>query len=206
MSERDAFQPDPVQRDTAERHRARLLDLLRRLAYEERDVVLSSGKPSRFYIDCKQALLTAEGHFLSGWLVNHALSGDFIQAVGGMSVGADPIASAASTLSYLGPRPLGAFYVRKEPKGHGTRAFVEGMRGLPEGARVAVVEDVVTTGASTLLAIGRARDAGLVVVKVVAIVDRQEGGREAIEREVPLTSLFLRSDFEAPGPATPPTR
>src|SRR5262249_49371622 len=126
------------------RHHARLLELLHRYAYEERDVVLASGKPSRFYIDCKQAVLTAEGHFLAGWLINHVLRAEEISAIGGLSVGADPLASATSTLSFLGPRPLGAFYVRKEPKGHGTRAYVEGMKALGEGARVAIVEDVVT--------------------------------------------------------------
>jgi orotate phosphoribosyltransferase len=114
-----------------------------------------------------------------------------------MSVGADPLASATSALSFLGPRPLGAFYVRKEPKGHGTRAYLEGIKGLSAGANVAVVEDVVTTGGSTLQAIGRVHEAGYRVVRVVALVDREEGGREAVEAVAPLTALFSRRDFLA---------
>jgi orotate phosphoribosyltransferase len=181
----------------AQAHAARLRDLLAALAYEEREVILASGRPSRFYIDCKQAVLTAEGHFLCGWLFNHLLAGEEVVAVGGMSVGADPLASATATLSYLGPRSLGAFYVRKEPKGHGTRAYLEGMKSLPEGSPVAIVEDVVTTGQSTLKAIERARAGGLVVRHVLALVDRLEGGREAIEGQAggPLVTLFDRSDF-----------
>src|SRR5579871_5778490 len=96
-----------------EAYRLRLVDLLRTLAYERRDVLLASGRRSDFYIDCKQAVLTAEGHFLVGWLVNQALAAKApeVTAVGGLTMGADPIASAASTVSFLGPRPLSAFYV-----------------------------------------------------------------------------------------------
>jgi orotate phosphoribosyltransferase len=183
--------------DSFEAHRLRLLDLLRRLAYEEREVVLASGRRSNFYIDCKQAVLTAEGHFLVGWLVNRVLAerAPDVVAVGGLTMGADPLASAASTLSFLGPRPLNAFYVRKEAKGHGTQRWLEGARSLPEGSPVAILEDVVTTGGSTLQAIERARLHGLVVRQVVAIVDREEGGREAVEREAPLCALVRRSEF-----------
>jgi orotate phosphoribosyltransferase len=112
-------------------------------------------------------------------------------------VGADPIASATSALSFLGPRPLGAFYVRKEPKGHGTRAYLEGIKSLPAGSTVAIVEDVVTTGGSTLQAIGRVEDAGYKVAHVISLVDRQEGGRENVLAKAPLTALFHRSDFLA---------
>jgi len=92
--------------------------------------------------------------------------------------------------------PLPAFYVRKEPKGHGTNQWIEGKKGLPSPAQVVVVEDVVTTGASTLKAIERCRSEGLHVLGVVALVDREEGGREAVEKAgVELRSLFRRSDF-----------
>ena len=178
--------------------RNRLLELLTELAYEKRKVTLSSGKESDFYIDTKQASLTAEGHYLVGRLVLAEIRAHFAgaQAVGGMTMGADPIASAVSLTSWLQASPLPAFYVRKEPKGHGTNQWLEGKKGLPVPAQVVVVEDVVTTGASTLKAIERCRVEGLHVLGVVALVDREEGGREAVEKAgVDLRSLFRRSDF-----------
>lgn len=178
-------------------HRARLLDLLKRLAYEEREVTLASGLTSNFYIDCKQAVLTAEGHFLTGWLIVELLHGRHreVEAVGGLTMGADPIASAVATMSYLAARPLQAFYVRKEPKGHGTAAWIEGAKSLRPGMKVAILEDVVTTGGSALKAVERARAFGLDVRVIVGIVDREEGGREALEREAPLVTLFHKGDF-----------
>jgi orotate phosphoribosyltransferase len=178
--------------------RGRLLSLFIRLAYEKRKVVLSSGKESDFYIDTKQASLTAEGHFLVGRLVlaeiRKLVPG--ARAVGGMTMGADPIASAVSLTSFLTGAPLPAFYVRKEPKGHGTNQWLEGKKSLPPGAQVAVVEDVVTTGKSTLKAIERVRSEGFAVGGVVALVDREEGGKAAVEASgVRLVSLFARSDF-----------
>lgn len=177
--------------------RARLLELLRALAYEERAVTLASGRPSNFYIDCKQAVLTAEGHFLVGWLINQVLErvAPEVRAVGGLTMGADPLASATATVSYLGPRPRAAFYVRKEPKTHGTQKWIEGDKTVVPGTPVAVLEDVITTGGSTLKAIERARLHGLEVRHVVALVDREEGGREAIEQQAPVISLYKQSDF-----------
>ena len=178
--------------------RGRLLELLTRLAYEKRKVVLSSGRESDFYLDTKQATLSAEGHYLVGRLALaevRALVPD-VQAVGGLTMGADPIASAVSLTSFLAGQPLPAFYVRKEPKGHGTNQWIEGKKGLPSPAQVVVVEDVVTTGASTLKAIERCRSEGLHVLGVVALVDREEGGKDAVEKAgVELHSLFRRSDF-----------
>lgn len=176
----------------------RLLELMTRLAYEKRKVVLSSGKESDFYIDTKQASLTAEGHYLVGRLVLGEIRRHFggAQAVGGMTMGADPIASAVSLTSWLEANPLPAFYVRKEPKAHGTAQWLEGKKGIPAGAAVALVEDVVTTGTSTLKAVDRVRAEGFTVLGVVALVDRAEGGRAAVEAAgVPLRSLFVRSDF-----------
>ena len=179
--------------------RERLLELLTRLAYEKRRVTLSSGRESDFYIDTKQASLTAEGHVLVGRLVLAEMRAHFAgaQAVGGMTMGADPIASAASLTSFLeAPPGIPAFYVRKEPKGHGTNQWLEGKKSIPPGAQVAVVEDVVTTGASTLKAVERVRSEGFRVLGVVALVDREEGGRQAVEAAgVSLWPLFRRSDF-----------
>ena len=176
--------------------RARLLELLRTRAFAEREVTLSSGAKSSFYIDCKQVSLDAEGACLVGELF-HAVIEEVCPravAVGGLTLGADPLATATSIAGWHAGRPRSAFLVRKEPKGHGTNQWVESP-GLPAGAEVVVLEDVVTTGAATLKAIERARMAGLVVVHALAIVDRLEGGGEAVMKEVPLTALFTRRDF-----------
>jgi orotate phosphoribosyltransferase len=181
-----------------ERHRARLLELLKRLAYEQREVTLSSGLKSTFYIDCKQAVLGAEGHFLVGWLMNALIQehAPQVEAVGGLTMGADPLASAVATVSYLQNRQLHAFYVRKEAKGHGTAQWIEGAKALRPGMPVAILEDVVTTGGSALKAIGRAREFGLQVALTIGLVDREEeGGCQALEREAPLHTLFSRRDF-----------
>jgi orotate phosphoribosyltransferase len=176
--------------------RARLLELLRDKAFAEREVTLSSGLKSNFYIDCKQVSLDAEGACLIGELFHAAIEevAPGALAVGGLTLGADPLATATSVVSFLAGRPRAAFLVRKEPKGHGTNQWLESTR-LPAGAEVVVVEDVITTGAATLKAVERARLAGLRVVHALGLVDRLEGGREAVTREVPLTTLFTRRDF-----------
>jgi orotate phosphoribosyltransferase len=176
--------------------RARLLELLRTRAFQEREVVLSSGQKSNFYIDCKQVSLDAEGACLIGELFHQVIeqvAPDAV-AVGGLTLGADPLATATSLVSFQRGRPRAAFIVRKEPKGHGTNQWLETTKLAP-GARVVVLEDVVTTGASTLKAIERVRLAGLEVAHAIGLVDRLEGGREAVTRETPLTTLFTRRDF-----------
>ena len=180
-----------------EQYRSRLLALLARLSYEQREVTLASGMKSNFYIDCKQTVLTAEGHFLVGSLFNRILTEQAreVEAIGGLTIGADPLASAVSTVSYLAGRPLAAFYVRKEPKGHGTGQWIEGRKLLRPGMPVAILEDVVTTGGSALKAVTRAREFGLQVRLIVGLVDREEGGREALEKEAPLVTLFRRREF-----------
>ncbi len=177
--------------------RTRLLALLRELSYAEREVVLASGQKSNFYIDCKQTALTAEGHFLVGLLVCELLArvAPEVKAVGGLTMGADPIASATATYSFAIGRPLDAFYVRKEPKGHGTQAWIEGDRRVVPGTLVAIVEDVCTTGGSALKAVERARIHQLEVRHVISLVDRQEGGRAVVEAQAPFSSLFTREDF-----------
>jgi orotate phosphoribosyltransferase len=178
--------------------RARLLELLRQLSFERRQVVLASGKVSDFYVDCKRTALTAEGHVLIG----RCLLAEVLQVqprvagVGGLTLGADPISSAIALTSFLEGHPVDAFIVRKEPKGHGTGQWIEGRKTLPDGSRVIVIEDVVTTGGSALKAIERCRAERLQVVSCLALVDRLEGGREAIEASgVPLRTLFTRKDF-----------
>ncbi len=194
--------------DLLEASRARLFTVLSERSFEEREVVLASGRRSNFYIDCKQTTLTAEGHLLVGRLlfaelVRAELGAAPFVGVGGLTLGADPMASAVSLTSALAGHPIPAFIVRKEAKGHGTGAWIEGIKGLTPGGRVAILEDVVTTGGSAEKAITRAREAGFVVDLVLALVDRQEGGREALEAQgVRLVSMFEKADFFA-GRATP---
>lgn len=178
--------------------RERLLQLLIERSFKRQKVVLSSGKESDFYIDCKKTALLAEGHFLVGHLFFESIRAHAGTAVGvgGLTMGADPLASAVSLVSHLMGKPLHAFFVRKEPKGHGTGQWIEGLSAFEKGAKVAIVEDVVTTGASTIKAIERARAEGLNPVAAFALVDRDEGGREAIEQTgVKVHSLFKRQDF-----------
>lgn len=184
--------------DLFELKRARLLAQMAHLSYERREVTLASGLKSNFYIDCKQTVLTAEGHFLVGSLMLGLLRerAPGVEALGGLTMGADPLASAVSTLSYVSGRPLAAFYVRKEAKGHGTGQWIEGVKSLRPGMPVAIVEDVVTTGGSAMKAIARAREFGLEIKIILGLVDREEGGREALEREAPLVTLFRKRDFE----------
>jgi orotate phosphoribosyltransferase len=178
--------------------RARLLDLLTTKSFARKKVVLSSGRESDFYIDCKKTVLTAEGHVLVGRTLYALIRERAPNAtgVGGLTMGADPLASSVSLVSFLEGHPLHAFYVRKEPKGHGTGQWIEGLTSFQKGESVAIVEDVVTTGASTLKAIERAREEGLNPVGAFALVDREEGGREAIEASgVKVHSLYARRDF-----------
>ncbi len=176
----------------------RLLFLLKEKAYRKGKVILTSGKESDFYIDCRPVTLHPEGGYLVGKLFYELIksSPGKIQGVGGLTMGADPIASAISLISYLEGDPICAFIIRKEPKKHGRSLWIEGIDNLNEGSEVAIVEDVVTTGGSTIKAIERALEEKLKVVKVLAIVDRNEGGRENIKKYgYELESLFSKEDF-----------
>ncbi len=169
-------------------------------SYREGRVVLASGQESDFYIDCRQTSLSAEGHLLIGRLLLQSISENFPRAtaVGGPTLGADPLVSAVSLTSMLEGRPLDAFIVRKEAKGHGTGAWIEGMANLKPGDPVVMLEDVVTTGGSSLRAVQRVEAAGLEVLGVLVLVDRCEGGRENIEKAgYRLVSLYSKTDFLA---------
>jgi len=178
--------------------RARLLELLRTRAFERKRVVLASGRESDFFIDCKQAVLSAEGHALVGDAMLEVVRGHLpaCVAVAGVELGGCPLASAVALTSFNRGSPLDALYVRKDAKDHGTRQLVEGAARLPAGSPVALLEDVVTTGGSTLKAADKLREAGYPVAGVVALVDRLEGGREAIEGQgLALLALYTRDDF-----------
>lgn len=165
-----------------EAKKERLAALLFQRSYEARQVTLASGKQSDFYLDCKQTTLHPEGLYLAGRFFLDAIrSGKkAVTAVGGPTLGSDPLAAACAVLSHLDGAPVHAFIIRKEPKGHGTRAWVEGAKHLEAGTRVAIIEDVVTTGGSSIKAADRAKEAGLDVAKIVCLVDREEGGAEAV--------------------------
>jgi orotate phosphoribosyltransferase len=181
--------------------RARLLELCRTRAFERKRVVLASGMESDFFIDCKQVVLGAEGHALVGDVMLDALAQlPPCTAVAGVELGGCPLASAVALTSFQRGLPRDAVYVRKETKDHGSRRLLEGDARFPRGTHIALLEDVVTTGGSTLKAAGKLRDAGHVVVGVVALVDRLEGGRQAIEAErLALVAIFTRDDFIPPG-------
>ena len=176
----------------------RLLELLRERGFRRGSFVLSSGRESDFFIDCKPAVLLAEGHVLVGEALLRAIRetvGD-VPAVAGVELGGCSLASAVSQASFEAGPPLDAVYVRKREKGHGTRKLLEGASHLPEGAKLVVVEDTVTTGGSTLRAVDSIRDAGFEVEGVVAVVDRLEGGAAAIrDAGVSFSALYDRRDF-----------
>lgn len=156
---------------------------------------LSSGIESDFYIDGKQTTLSAEGAYLCGKLIFEIIRNNpnKIEAVGGMTLGADPLVTAVSVVSHLEQAPIPAFIVRKESKGHGTGQYIEGLSNLPQGSTVALLEDVVTTGGTLLTVIERVEAAGFKVGLVVTVVDRLEGGAEALaERGYRLEAIFTR--------------
>jgi len=193
----DKLQPPPDSKtatDLTQQHQF-LLDLFCRLAYKEGDFVLSSGQRSSYYINGKQVTLHPQGALAIGRLLLSLLPLD-TEAVAGLTLGADPIVSAVSVVSALENRPIPALIIRKEAKGHGTMAYIEGPT-LPDGAKVVVLEDVVTTGQSAMKAVERLREAGYSVNQVIALVDRLQGGAEFYESaELKFQTLFSISDIQ----------
>ncbi len=178
--------------------RQRLKQLLLEKSYREGEITLSSGRKSDFYIDGKQTTLDAEGAYLCGRLLFDMIR-NFetpIDGVGGMTLGADPLVTAVSMVSYLEGAAIPAFIVRKEAKGHGTGNYLEGQSNLKDGACVALLEDVVTTGGTLLKVIDRVEVQGYKVGLVATVVDRQEGGKEALaEKGYTLESVFTREQL-----------
>ena len=180
--------------------RERLLELIVEHAYvydPAGRIELSSGQLSNEYIDCKAALTFPEALAAAGDELFARLLPE-VQAVGGLTMGADPLATSVSLRSAGGGRPVRWFSVRKEPKGHGLKKMIEG--NLPPSTRVAVLEDVVTLGGSTLDAIDRLQFAGHVVVQVLALVDREQGGMAKIQAAVPdapVDAVFRKAELFA---------
>jgi orotate phosphoribosyltransferase len=174
--------------------REALKQLIRDKALKFGDFTLASGKKATYYLDCRQITLDSQGARLIAASMLDLLAPNIPDLVGGMAIGADPITAAILTLAGIQNKKLRGVMVRKEPKQHGTGRTVEGP--FQPGESIAIVEDVVTTGGSSLLAIERCEEAGLKVQRVLAIIDRLEGGHEAFaSRGHKLTTLFTIRDF-----------
>ena len=157
---------------------------------------LVSGRLSRFYVNCKPTTLDSRGMYLSGHLIFDAICDLAVAGVGGMTFGADPLAVATAFVSELKKQPIKAFSIRKTKKDHGIAQWIEG--DLSPGDPVVIIDDVATTGGSTIKAIERARSEGLKVVRAVVLVDRQEGGLENIRHQVPdAVAIITREELMA---------
>jgi orotate phosphoribosyltransferase len=175
--------------------RYHLLDLFCQVAYQEGDFLLSSGQKSTYYINGKQVTLHPQGALMVGRILL-SLVPDETQAVAGLTLGADPLVTAVSVVGAYAGRSLSALIIRKEAKGHGTQAYIEGPT-LPPGSSITVLEDVVTTGGSAMKAVERLRDAGYQVNGILALVDRQQGGTELYAQAgIPYTAVFSIPDLQ----------
>jgi orotate phosphoribosyltransferase len=176
-----------------------LIDILCRKSFKyskEPIFKLVSGRLSRFYVNCKPTTLSARGMYLAGHLIFDEIKGSQISGVGGLTFGADPLAVATAFASEINARPINAFSIRKTRKDHGIIRWVEG--DVQPGQRVAIIDDVATTGGSTIKAVERAQSEGLEVVKAVILVDRQEGGLDNIREKVgQVCAIITRDDLMA---------
>jgi orotate phosphoribosyltransferase len=178
--------------------RARLADIIRTRSFGRGEITLASGRKSNFYFNLKPTMLDAEGAALLAELTLDALAGENIDYVGGLEMGAVPIAGAIAQLSFLKGKPIRAFFVRKKPKEHGARLTVEGLAPGEslKGKRVVVVEDVTTTGGSAMKAVEVVRETGAEIAFVLTMVDREEGAAETFKAAgLPFRSLFRASEF-----------
>ncbi len=194
--------PTPLPPATSEARRSALLPLLASRAYRRGRFTLASGRSSDHYVNCKPVSLSGFGLALLAELLLEQVEKEAV-AVAGLTLGADPLVSGAAQAAALAGRPLDALIVRKEAKGHGTGAWLEGPLPAP-GSLITVLEDVVTSGGSSLKAVQQLREAGYRVERVVTIVDRQEGGREAMTAAgLELRSLFLLEEIAAAAAGAP---
>ena len=170
-----------------------LLELIKERGYRKGDFTLSSGKKSEHYVNCKPIILTGRGLTLTSLLMLKEVQ---TNVVAGLTLRADPLVSGVSLVSALDGRMVNALIIRKEPKGYGTASQIEGP--LPvKGSKITVLEDVVTTGGSSIKAVKVLRDEGYIVERVVSIVDRQEGGKDAMmDNDLELCSLFTIEDLK----------
>jgi orotate phosphoribosyltransferase len=157
---------------------------------------LASGRQSNFYFNCKPTTLDPEGMNLIGEVIFDMIQDASVTAAGGLTLGADPIANALAVISFQKDKPVKSFIVRKDVKDHGTKSAIEG--NVTAGERVVIIDDVITTGGSTITAIEQARKAGLIVDRVITLIDREEGGRENILQHADcVQSVFTRTEIMA---------
>ena len=171
-----------------------LLKMLKENAYRKGEYTLSSGKKSDHYVNCKPVTLTGRGLTLASMMLLEHVN---TRVVAGLTLGADPLVSGVAVCSALDMRLVDALIVRKEAKGHGTQAWIEGPE-IPEGTKITVLEDVITTGGSAIKAVKKLRDAGYKVDRIVAVVDRQEDSEADIamkEEGLELISLFTLKEL-----------
>jgi orotate phosphoribosyltransferase len=193
-------EPSECKRDSAQPVRnddlRELRELIHRKSFRTGEFTLSSGKKSSYYLDCRTTTLDPRGAYLIARLILDRIRSEKIQAdaIGGLTMGADPIATAVAVVSGLESNPIPAFIVRKETKSHGTQRSIEGYDGKP-GSRVIVVDDVCTTGDSILKAAEKAEEAGYEVVASFCVVDREEGGTELIANKYPFYALFTANEL-----------
>ncbi|MEI7590899.1 MAG: orotate phosphoribosyltransferase [Deltaproteobacteria bacterium] len=163
--------------------------------YSEEEIFkLASGRTSNYYFNCKPTTLNPEGMNLTGEIIFDMVKDLKITASGGLTLGADPISNALAVISFQKGKPIKSFIVRKEAKGHGTKSPIEG--DVVAGERVLILDDVITTGGSTIIAIEKVREAGLIVADVIALIDREEGGKENIQAlGVPVRAVLTRSEI-----------
>jgi len=177
--------------------RARAFEIIRAKSFGRKKIILASGRESDFYFDMKPTLMDPEGSHHVAELILGRLRGETVDTVGGVAVGAVPLVASVTTLSFLHKWPLPGFFVRKEVKDHGTRKLIDGQESI-EGRDIAILEDVTTTGQSSMIAVDAARKSGGNVVLVLSIVDRQEGAEETYRAAgVRFDSIFKASEFLA---------
>jgi len=174
----------------SENYRERLKDVLRRKSIVRGNFTLASGKTSTYYIDCKLTTLDPEGAVLVGHAVLDALEAENIHAdaIGGPPIGAHPIVTAVAAVSHLRGKPLPAFLIRKEAKSHGLEKQIEGP--VKPGARVVIIDDVCTSGGSTIQALDAVKSAGFDIVAVMCLVDREQGGSEKLRQQYRFLPIF----------------
>lgn len=188
-----------IQRDTPEKMRARLVDIIRERSFRDGvEITLASGRKSDFYVNMKPTMMHPEGAYLIASLFLDKISGDDVDLIGGLEMGAVPLAAAVAAVGQAQGRPVQGFFVRKKAKDHGTQSLVEGLAEGEDlvGRRIVVLEDVTTTGGSALKAAEALKADGATVVCVITVVDRQEGATETFETAgMPFRALLTAQDL-----------
>ncbi len=173
----------------------RFFDLIKKDAFFREEITLSSGKKSDYYIDIRRVTLIPEGAYLCARIMMDMLKDESCEAIGGPTLGADPILGAINTLCYLDHHPIKTFIIRKTPKAHGKQQQIEGP-SIAQGARVVLIDDVATTGKAFLQSLDVLEKDGIKASKAICVVDRGEGAKEALaERNCELIPIFTAGDF-----------